>query len=343
MGKYDTLPDCLPYHPNSELRERSGYYPNISREQLKAASDLIALIEKEGLNFNSDDEHEFLKLLRFLRARKFNVEHAMKMVREDVEWRSQENRLNIRSETAEEVIGCSLNDIFRYFPAWMQGVDKQMRPVSYRKFGYFETWNVLKLTTMPRLLRFHAWETEQALRSMYATSRDQGYNIETFVIVVDAAHWSLRLATNDAYTFIKGMASTDSDHYPERLGSIFVINAPHMLSIAWKVVQAFLDPVTKKKVHIISNRREWEPVLRKHIDVDLIPKQYGGNAPDPTGEEALRGMGMNPAAEGDEGELNAEMKAAFDKEEEEHGEEIRKSMEDELLRAEAEAATADQT
>ena len=33
------------------------------------------------------------------------------------------------------------------------------------------------------------------------------------------------------------MVSTDSDHYPERLGQLVLINAPSVLSIAWRVIQ----------------------------------------------------------------------------------------------------------
>ena len=89
-----------------------------------------------------------------------------------------------------------------------------MRPVSYRQFGFFEIWNVLKLTSLQRLVRFHAWEAEQSIRVMNVASEKSGYNIETFVVVIDAAGWSMKLATSDAFAFIKGMATTDSDHYP---------------------------------------------------------------------------------------------------------------------------------
>jgi hypothetical protein len=46
------------------------------------------------------------------------------------------------------------------------------------------------------------------------------------------------------------MASTDGDHYPERLGTCIVINAPFMLSFAWKIIQGFLDDVQKAKIGI---------------------------------------------------------------------------------------------
>lgn len=63
------------------------------------------------------------------------------------------------------------------------------------------------------------------------------YNIETFMLVIDAAGWHLGLGTSDAFVFIKSMATTDSDHYPERLGTLVVINAPSVLAFAWNIIQ----------------------------------------------------------------------------------------------------------
>ena len=208
MSYYLTLPKCSEYHPQSELKNLPGYYPNISGEQLNAVNALKNLLEQEGINIDyNDGEEEFLKLLRFLRARKFNVQNAFKMLSEDHKWRLQENRLHLRKESATTVLNCDdkkLARLYQYFPTWIQGIDKQLRPVSYRQFGKFEIWNVLKLTTLENLVRFHAWETEQALRLMNNQKKKTGYNIETFVLVIDAAGWNLKLATNDAFAFIKG-------------------------------------------------------------------------------------------------------------------------------------------
>ena len=295
--KYSTLPSCRSYHPRSELSKLPGYYPNLSPVQLAAASQLSKLVSEENLQFNIDEEDEYLKLLRFLRARKYNVKNAFAMVKDDVRWRCENNRLQLRKESAVDVLACDIHKIYSYFPVWFQGHDKQLRPVSYRQFGKFEVWNVLKLTTMERLVRFHAWESEQALRSMHALSASSGYNIETFVLVIDAAGWGLRLATSDAFAFIKGMAVTDSDHYPERLGTMVIVNAPAVLSFAWRVIQGFLDPVTKEKIRILScDPEEWQPVLRHYIDEDQIPRQYGGTAPDLTAQQAIDAMNPPTAA-----------------------------------------------
>jgi hypothetical protein len=305
--KYEHIPDNLPlYHPLSELKDKSGYYPNLTNDHLKAINELHSLLEKDELlnQFNYDNEIEFLKLLRFLRARKFNISASYKMIIEDIKWRNEENRLLLQKETAEKVLGCDLKQVFIYFPTWISGFDKQLRPVAYRKFGKFEIWNILKLTTMNSLIRFHAWETEMTLNRMYKYTKQHNYNIETFLLVIDAAGWNLSLATSDAFTFIKGMAVTDSAHYPERLGTLLVINAPSVLAMSWRIIQEFLDPVTKEKIQIFStNRTKWLPVLQQYIDIDQIPIQYGGTLPDPSPEEALHSM--NPITE-DEEEENRE-------------------------------------
>ena len=122
--KYPSIPQCRLYHPLSELGGQLGYYPNINEEQLCAVNELIKLIENDNLLFSSDDEHEFLKLLRFLRARKFNAKNAFKMIEADIKWRREENRIHLRQETVDEVLNCNITEFYRYFPAWMQGHDK---------------------------------------------------------------------------------------------------------------------------------------------------------------------------------------------------------------------------
>ena len=291
-------PGGLPlYHPNCRLGQRSGYYPNISREQHDAVVRLKELLSAEFHDsghslyslFQHDEEPEYLRSLRFLRARKFDVFKAHAMVTADIAWRA--DKLTLRRRTSVDVLGCDSLSMYAFFPTWMQGFDKQLRPVSYRQFGKFEIGKVLQLTSMERLIRFHAWETEAAVRISLDRSRALGYNLETFVLVVDAAGWSLKLATQDAFTFIKGMASTDSDHYPERLGTMLLINAPSVLSFAWRIIQTFLDDVTRAKIRIMgTDPKEWQPVLFELIDRDQVPRMYGGLAPDPTPETAFATM-----------------------------------------------------
>ena len=281
IDAYSSIPSNIPkYHELSSLRSREGYFPNISNGMLVAVNKLKSMLNEAKIDINIDEENEFLKLLRFLRARQFNTQKAFDMIKSDMEWRESVVGKNLRSLSAQEVLDCDIAKISKYFPTWIQGYDKEFRPVSYRNFGAsFVISDILQVTSMERLIKFHAWESEQALRLMHEKSKSTGYNIETFICVIDAAGWNMQLATSDAFTFIKAMVTTDSDHYPERLGQLIIINAPSMLAWAWRIIQTFLDNVTKAKIQIYGNDKSvWQSKLFEIINEDQIPECYGGSA-----------------------------------------------------------------
>ena len=118
------------------------------------------------------------------------------------------------------------------------------------------------------------------LRLTYTKSKVTGLNVENFLVVIDVSGWHLGLANQHAYTFIKALIQTDSEHYPERLGQLIVINAPNMFSMAWRVIEGFMNDIQKRKIQIHGiNQEEWLPHLLSLIDMDQIPEQYGGTMP----------------------------------------------------------------
>lgn len=61
--------------------------------------------------------------------------------------------------------------------------------------------------------------------------------------------------------------------------------------MAWRIIKNFLDDVQKAKIQILgTDMAEWKPILLETMSEDQIPAQYGGTAPDPTPEEAIRNM-----------------------------------------------------
>lgn len=184
------IPACPLYDPKSELTSKSGYYPLLTDKHKVAASELDDLLVRNRIELDdTDGEIRYLKLLRFLRARGYNVSKAFDMIKADSEWRLSVDMKRLRQQTAQEILQCDTAVVYSFFPTWIQGYDFQSRPVAWRQFGKFEIWNLLKVTTMERLIRFHSWEAEMAIRKMREKTKETGYNIETFVIVIDAAGW----------------------------------------------------------------------------------------------------------------------------------------------------------
>ena len=53
-------------------------------------------------------------------------------------------------------------------------------------------------------------------------------------------------------------------HYPERLGELWFLNAPFIFWGLWRVVSPFIQPATKDKIKFVSNKEKVQ-LLRQHI------------------------------------------------------------------------------
>jgi hypothetical protein len=279
---------CRNYYIHSDLAKREGYWPNLSNKQVQAVNDLKAKVESMELDLGDDACETHLRLLRFMRARNFDVQKAYKMLEEDLDWRKK-NSDWLCLQNAEEVLEADPNRIYKLFPTWFQGFDKEQRPVSWKCFGRFDL-TIFDICDVDHLLHFHVWETEQLLAKAAQRSIEMNANIETFVVVIDAEGWKLSLTTSKTLSFIKGMASVDSSYYPERLGALCVINAPMVLSILWRTISPWLDEVTKKKIKICSSKDQWVPELQALMDEDQIPEKYGGTGPNFTPEQGVQSI-----------------------------------------------------
>jgi len=66
-----------------------------------------------------------------------------------------------------------------------------------------------------------------------------------------------------------------SNHYPERLGLLLIINAPWLFSAFWRLVSPFLTPATVRKVIFVSGA-EVATTLLQHIEKEILETEYGG-------------------------------------------------------------------
>ncbi|KAL0037273.1 hypothetical protein WJX79_009391 [Trebouxia sp. C0005] len=67
------------------------------------------------------------------------------------------------------------------------------------------------------------------------------------------------------------------NHYPERLGKLWMYEAPTMFWTLWHLVSPFIDPETKQKV-VFVNSKSAISEFQKAIDPSVLPTDYGGQA-----------------------------------------------------------------
>jgi len=267
------------------------------KERLRAKDLLKALHPHMQVAAETEDGY----LVRFLRARKNNVDAAEAMVLANHEWRVKEGVNELANLTAQEVLGCEIDDIWEWAPNWMQGEDMEGRPVIYKEWSNFWFKEIAKHTTTHQMLRYHIWLQEMGARALGHQSLKYGRRIDKFTCVMEAKTFNSAMMRNGAMPFVKGITAVDQAHYPERLNAILIFNAPRMMSTVWSIIRRWLDSVTRDKVSIMSSEKEWRPKLESMVGPDYLPDIYGGVIPvqRPTGAPLPLQSTFSPTKDGE--------------------------------------------
>ncbi|WBW71435.1 sec14 cytosolic factor family, phospholipid-intermembrane transfer protein Csr102 [Schizosaccharomyces osmophilus] len=209
---------------------------------------------------NCDDPDGLL--LRFLRARKWNVEAALEMFIKTVHWRSRE--MNV-SDIIYHADHLDKDDDFvrqlRIGKCFIFGEDKKNRPVCYIRARLHKAGDV----SPESVERLTVWVMETARLILKPP-------IETATIVFDMTDFSL---SNMDYGPLKFMIKCFEAHYPECLGECIVHKAPWLFQGIWSFIKSWLDPVVVSKIKFTRNVKD----LQQYIKADSILKEFGGPNP----------------------------------------------------------------
>jgi len=194
------------HYPEGLLEDQeTGYLSNLTDEQAQALAQLKRWYNNEGLvweELNPYGLNEDHTLLRFLRARKFNLEATQTLINQNLDFRRENQVDEILKRDPEEILGCNFDELMACYPHWCYGHDKVGRPVMFKHYGKFETWNIKKSTTLEDVLTYHIWEQETVMRMMGdATRRNGGEVVDEMIIVVDIEEMTLVQITRDFLRF----------------------------------------------------------------------------------------------------------------------------------------------
>ncbi|KAG2439240.1 hypothetical protein HXX76_004601 [Chlamydomonas incerta] len=90
--------------------------------------------------------------------------------------------------------------------------------------------------------------------------------------VFDLRNLSLK---NMDLTALQVMFELLQNHYPERLGRLFLYEAPVAFYAIWRAVSPFVDPVTKTKINFVYSKHAHDD-FEKVFDLHLLPTDLGG-------------------------------------------------------------------
>lgn len=246
---------------------KPGSVGNLTDEQKEKLEAFKELLKENGIF--SKDYDDYL-MLRFLRARNFDLKKTLEMFQNYLKWKEEVKMDDICQNfkfTEEE-------EVDKLYPRFYHKVDKCGRPIYIEQLGKLDLKKLFNVTTEERMIQNHIYEYEKLINTRFpACSKRAGYHIETSCTIMDLKKVGL-FQFAKAFSFIKKSSSIAQDYYPEMLGQMFIINAPLLFTSTWKLITPILDPVTVNKIKILGSKYEDE--LFKIIDKENFPKFLGG-------------------------------------------------------------------
>mmetsp|Transcript_31886 Transcript_31886/g.79955 ORF Transcript_31886/g.79955 Transcript_31886/m.79955 type:complete len:548 (+) Transcript_31886:173-1816(+) len=220
--------------------------PEVSASEREAINSMIA----EAGDLYNPALHDDRCILRFLRARKFDIKLASDLFNSYAEWE--------RTYQPHDIDPASVDGLIKSRLAYVGGRDKEGHPAIVINVNKFDP----KAYPHETFLRYVVYILEAAIKTMLPP-------VEKYTIVSDFTGFKLSMVD---YDLIKMIINTLGDYYPERMGATLLMNYPFSLHAIWAVVKPWIDPVSREKIQFVSKRSK----LMEFFNEDELVEELGG-------------------------------------------------------------------
>lgn len=199
-------------------------------------------------------------VLKFLRARKWNVSAGVAMMAACMKWRMEFGVDRIIEKGEEGFLDQEgfLHQL-KIGKTFVQGTDRQGRPVVYINVRLHKASD-----QAPKTLEEFIVFSMESVRLMLTPPL-----VEKVTIIIDMTGFGLANMDWKSLAFIVKCLES---YYPESLNVLVVHNPPWVFQGLWKIIAPMLDPVVRAKIQISKTSEE----LQEHIDPAQLLSNLGG-------------------------------------------------------------------
>ena len=251
-------------------KNASGFPFDINENQFKHFVQWKQELIKEKI-LHDFDRYDDYYLLKFLRARKFDLKKTMIMFKNFLEWRTKENVDNIDTifNFTERM------EVKKYYPHGYHKVDKLCRPIYIELLSQINLKELFKVTDDRRLILYYIQEYERVMHFRFpACSKLKGERVDQSFTILDVKGIGVTDLVGKTKKFLSLATAIGQDYYPENMGVMFLVNANAFFSALWNIVKGFIDEKTRKK--ILVEGKNYSKKLLEFVEPQNLPDFFGG-------------------------------------------------------------------
>ncbi|KAG2387492.1 hypothetical protein C9374_001086 [Naegleria lovaniensis] len=229
----------------------------------KAFNEILELVEKDRPKLTRYQEYyvfgaepNYHCLIRYLRARDFDVKKSYDLLKSTLEWLEDFKPYLITASkmTKEAATG----------KIFCRGFDKFNRPVVYMSPGKENTYD-------------GEGNIQLLVYSLFTAVARMPPGVSQMTWICNFEGYTMKNAPS--LSVCKQTVSILSSHFPERLGVALIVNPPKVFSWFWKLISPFIPPVTKEKIKFCNSSKKEDMIefFSPYFTLDMLPKDFNGN------------------------------------------------------------------
>ncbi|XP_060563031.1 retinal-binding protein-like isoform X3 [Ruditapes philippinarum] len=226
-------------------------------------------------------DYEDFYLRKWLKARGFDINKAEQMFRNSVAYKTKMKveTLMAEFETPEDVSVVIKN----YLTGGFCGHDKEGSPIRVELYGHLDLKGIMASVKKSDLEKTKILQCEHTVLDWERQSKKLGKRVDGLTVIFDMEGVTTKMMWRPGLQMYLHLVKILEDNYPEMLKRMFVINAPLIFPVLYKLARPLISDEMRNKIHVLG--ATYTDTLLQYIDADQLPAFLGGTLTDPDGNK----------------------------------------------------------
>ncbi|GAB1608899.1 retinal-binding protein-like [Argonauta hians] len=251
-----------------------GYGGDVKTPEKEAALEKFTNEVRDELT--EEQLHDTVFLKRWLIARQFDVPQAVEMFLKSKSFRE---RLQV-DQLLENYVPPEV--ITKYMPGGDVGHDKEGSLIRIVPWGELDMRGIMASTRRSDLVKSKLLQFENVLEDCRVMSLKIHRRVIGQTVIFDMENVGTRHMWKPGLHLNMYLSHILEDNYPEMMKRLFLINAPKLLPMIYKLAKPLLSENMKRKIFVLGS--DYKETLLKYIEAEELPSYLGGTKTDPDGD-----------------------------------------------------------